>query len=164
MALGAVSLRNNQYNTTQTNFGKKTFKNDIDDLKNRKAAGIAISVGMTAATAIALYAFRGKITQLPLFKNTKELGQNLMTKAGNLHNKAKNLASGVGEKVSKIGNDLKSVKKTVGTKVGTLCDKTKELAEQASTKASEIGEETKKFVKNISQKGIETIKTVFEKK
>ena len=83
MSLGAVSLKpHNQY--TKTNAIKaQSFgaKREPDDLKNRTAAGIAISVGTTAALLIAGYMFRGKILNLPVFKGIKTFFNGLPGKA-----------------------------------------------------------------------------------
>ena len=153
MTIGAVSLRDSNSYKVSTNkaqsFGKRNTINDSDDsMKSRKAAGIAIAVGLTAAIAIAAYMFRGKIAEIPFVKEA-------FTKGKDFVNTAKKHGETIVEKGKEFGGKAKKVAEEVGTKAKDLGGKAKEtvgkVADKAAEKATELADEAKKVVQNAKK-------------
>ena len=164
MPIGAISLRTNDNYKVSANkaqsFGKRE---DSDSLKSRKAAGIAISVGLFAATAIAVYAFRGKIAKLPIFKtisekshqvidNASDLAKDLTKKGKKAIDGAADIAKGVGEKAKKVVDDASDIAKKAGDELKDLGEKGKEIADDAMEAIGKVAKEVTEKGKKIFKK------------
>ena len=175
MSLGAVSLKpHNQY--TKTNVNKaQSFgaKKEPDEFRNRTAAGIAISVGTTAALLIAGYMFRGKILNLPVFKAVKTFFNGLVGKAGKAKEKLAETAKNIGEKASGLKDDVaqkakeykdkafehtQGMRETVREVKDTVVDKTAEFGKKAKEVGEKAYETSKSFIQETVEKAQETIK------
>ena len=175
MSIGAVSLKpHHQYTKTNVNKAQSfAARREPDEFKNRTAAGIAISVGTTAALLIAGYVFRGKILNLPIFKAAKTFFNGLAGKAGQAKEKLTETVKNVGEKASGIKDDIaqkakeykdkafergQEMRETMQEVKETVVEKTSEF----SSKAKEVGEKayetSKTFIQETVEKAQETIK------
>ena len=143
MTISAVSLRDsNSYKVNKNNvqsFGKRNRANNSDDgMKSRKAAGIAIAVGMTAAIAVAAYVFRHRIADIPFVKKGLQKGKDVAAFV-------KAQGEAIAEKGQDLGKKTKSVFDYVGTKTKEFCEKTKDLGKNAKGIAEEVGQKASKL-------------------
>lgn len=149
MSINSVNLGNNNYQfeaKKAQSFGRKIrVGKSEDDMKSRKAAGIAITVGLVAATAITAYMFRGKIAQMPFVKEATEIGKKVVDgvkkhggkvveKGKEFAQKAKEQGEKIAEQGKKVSENVKKVAEEIAPKIDKLKEKGKEITKKVGKK------------------------------